>query len=151
MASGQKTFDREKKMYIFNKNRELLAVTAESKSIDFLFDRVRSALIDLDIPISHNQIRVNYYGMNGRITEDIKISTKNINKVINNRKQNMNAKIKYKIKTVKGWITATIPCTNLIESTNLIRTVKQKLQDMHPSCDIEVFYIENLNDDIGRS
>lgn len=148
MASGQNTFNREKKMYIFNKKKELLAVTSESRSIDFLFDRVRSVLADLGIPISHNQIRVNYYSMNGRITDEITISTKNINKVINRRKKNMNAKIKYKIKTVNGWITASIPCTKKIESNNLIRTIRKKLQDMHPNCEIQVFYIENLTDEV---
>lgn len=148
MASGQKTFDREKKMYIFNRKKELLAVTCESRSIDFLFDRVRSAMADFNIPISHNQIRVNYYSMDGRITDDITISTKNINKAINRRKKNMNAKIKYKIKTVKGWITASIPCTKKIESNNLIMTIRKKLQDMHPNCEIQVFYIENLTDEV---
>lgn len=58
----------------------------------------------------------------------------------------MYAKIKYQIKTVNGWLSASIPVSKIDQKT-INQVVIRKLKEMHPNCEIKTHFIDHLSDD----
>lgn len=58
----------------------------------------------------------------------------------------MYAKIQYKIKTVNGWLSASVP-VSIKDKDRINEVITTKLQSMYPQAEIKKFFIEGFSSD----